>query len=1209
MCIAILLAASGQASAAPGDILFQDNFERSNPGVVGNGWTVTAAAGACTGVASTVVPAVYPTATITVAGSQQVPVNGITVGGQQIMAASYAGNTSPSTVTSNIRTQINACTAAITGNCTVAGYSATRSGSVVTITGPSTATGSPVVALGTPSGTGTTETFTATAFTAYTPATTTGGNTGCAGIDADTPPWNSTTLPLAPRANDNSRTMFTRWATVTVDTPVIDLSGKPAAQVTYWVRRGSDCFSEWPGNNQAGCNAALTPFTSLLGEEFQTQYKNSAGTWVVLSQYPTDAIPGEIFRPVIDLPADALHANFQLRFRQPSGSGFNGTNGGASGVLGYDYWHVDDVKITEMAATNYVGAFCDTFEGDLSRWTFTGTGNAAIGSRYFQNGAHDLDIRWGPVTVTSKPTDMTGATGKIEYWIKRGTGNVTTVPNTTGSDLPDTGKDLVVEYLTTTAGVWKALVPAATFAGGGAGGQVWTPVANSSTNSIAIPADANRSGFQLRFRLLAGAGYDQDYWHVDDVCLGTVITGTDLILTMAPTGTTTLAPGATSTITFTVTNNGPNVEPGAISITDTLPAGLSFVSSGSWSSGSLLPGATSACTSVGQVLTCTRVGTLGVLASTTLTITVQADANASGTVTNSARVAGQSLETVPADNTKTNSYSFAPAAFKAYETSTATGALTGRIYSKLAGTPFNLKVIAINAGAINATYNKSVTVDLIDGGAASCVSAIPLAGVAVSSTSPAFTATPYTYVAADGGVHIFTFTSAYAYRDAQVRIKDNVSTDCTSDHFAIRPSAFTITSTNATNTGASGVPAIKAGAAFNLTASSAAGYDGKPIIDNTAGMVLGTPSAGTLNGAFSVAPVATGIAAGASFTYSEVGNFGLAANAVYDSTFTLLDQPGDCIGSSSSNILANGQYGCTIGSVAVAQATGSSGFGRFIPDHFDTAIVLTAGVPMACPAGLTCPTSYNGFVYSGQPFTTQVTARNLSNTTTLNYDSAPGYSRAVTLSAWDAVGGTNANPGGGALALNTVLATAFSLGVASTNTPSYSFPATPVAPADIYIRAAESFGGDGVTSQRGASSVEGGIKVVSGRIKISNTHGSELLPLPATATVQYWNGSNYVTSNTDSLTTFYNTNVVFSNWQKNINTVNYPNSGATSVTPASVMFTNGVGSFKLSAPGAGKNGSVDLTTNAPTYLPSTTGRATFGVYKGKNEFIFLRENY
>ncbi|MGC2164781.1 MAG: DUF11 domain-containing protein, partial [Gallionella sp.] len=1051
-----------------------------------------------------------------------------------------------------------------------------------------------------------------------------GGNTGCAGIDADTPPWNGTTLPLAPHANDNSRTMFTRWATVTVDSQVINLAGKPAAQVTFWVRRGSDCFSEWPGNNQAGCNAVLAPFTSLLGEEFQTQYKNSAGAWVVLSQYPTDAIPGEIFRPVIDLPADALWSGFQLRFRQPSGSGFGGTNGGAPGVLGYDYWHIDDVKVTELAATSYSGSYCDTFEGDLSRWYFIGTGNAAIGSRYFQNGAHDLDIRWGAVAVTSKPTDMTAATGNIQFWVKRGIGNVTQVPNTTGSDIPEAGENLVVEYLTTTAGVWAPLVPTTTFVGGGTGGQIWCPtagancpVATPTTNSIAIPANANRAAFQMRFTLLAGSGYDQDYWHVDDVCLGTVITGTDLSLTMNPSNTTTtLSPGATSTITFTVTNIGPNVEPGAITITDTLPVGLSYVpnsSSPGWSTGAWPPGLTD-CSTVGQVLTCTRAGSLAVGASTSLTITVQVDANATGTVTNSPMVGGQSLETVPANNTATNSYSFSPSAFEAYETTTTVGATTGRIYTKLAGASFNLKVIAKNAAgtAINSTYNKAPTVDLIDGTLACIAGTAALAGVTV-------TPSPYTYVAGDSGAHIYTFTSNYAYPNVKVRIKDNTpAVGCSSDSFAIRPGAFTITS-SANNNNSTGT-SIKAGTAFSFTAASVAGYNSTPVVDNTAGMVRGSPNSGTISGAFTAAVVGTGTATGASFTYSEVGNFGLAANAVYDATFTAVDQVGhDCVTTAgldfSNTADADGKYGCSIGSVEVLQATGSSGFGRFIPDHFDTVLIPTPAAPLPCPTGLTCPcpggftcppATSNGFVYSGQSFTVQVIARNLTGGITSNYANA--YARTVTLGAWDALGSTTTNnPSAGTLAVTT--ANTFAAGVSITANQQYAI-ASATAPTNIFLRAEES-AGDGVISLRAipASSIEGGVMVVSGRIKIANAHGSELLPLPITATVQYYNAAgSWVSSTTDNMTSF-NSNLNTAPGGNLVATiVSGLGSGVAVSSPGTSAVVAGVRTFQISATG-GKPGSATVSLNAPSYLTSTTGRATFGVYKGANEFIYLREIY
>lgn len=308
--------------------------------------------------------------------------------------------------------------------------------------------------------------------------------------------------------------------------------------------------------------------------------------------------------------------------------------------------------------------------------------------------------------------------------------------------------------------------------------------------------------------------------------------------------------------------------------------------------------------------------------------------------------------------------------------------------------------------------------------------------------------------------------------------------------------------------------------------------------------------------------------------------------------------------------LTSGNY---LGSALTASGT-SANIGRFIPDHFDT--VTSGGMP--CPSGLTCPTQFNGFVYSGQAFTTQVTARNLAGATTLNYDSALGYSKAVALSAWDTAGGATPTPGGGTLNPNAVPSTAFNLGAATTATPAYTFPATPVSPTDIYIRAEESPGGDGVTSLRvpANTSTEGGMKIVSGRFKIPNAYGSELLPLLLTATVQYWNGTGWVTSTTDHATAF-NTNLSTGGGNVVATIINGLASGVSVTGAGAATVTAGVKTFTLGNPGV--TGSADISLNAPSYLlsgsnmggvnPSVAGRTTFGVYRGSNDFIYLRESY
>jgi hypothetical protein len=1129
------------------------------------------------------------------------------------------------------------------------------------------------------------------------------GNTGCAGIDSDVPPWN---VAAKPRAN-LTKSMFTRWNGVQVTTPTIN-AAVPAVQVEYWLRRGSDCFSEWPGNQSTGCtytatitvtgagstsvdgitingvqimsgpstaansnnavatnivakiNVAGSGFTASrngsivtitganmnaygdlpiisqnglmtltigtpnynpnYGEEFQVQYLNNANTWVNLKKYPAEGPPGQIYHPVIELPGDALWSGLKIRFYQPSGSGSQACNTNcAPGVRGYDYWHIDDVVVTELAAANYTGTFCDNFEGGQSRWTVTGFGDASQGSKYFQNGAHDMDIRWDSVTVTSKPHKMTTATGDISFWVKRGIGTGS-VPNLSGSDIPENNKNLVFQYLTK-ANTWTTL---ATFNGGGTGGQIFCPVvgpncpvATPLTNSFPLSSlvNPNLDAFQFRFSLVGtGTGYDFDYWHVDDLCIGAVAQPTDLSMTISPTGTTQVNPGATAVITLVVTNNGPNVEPGDITIIDNLPAGLSLDSTtaSTWSDGSMLPGATNACSANGLKITCTRVGSLAVSLSTTLFLRVKADPTAAGSgLLNTAIVAGQSNDTNLINNEAHNFYSFDQSPFNAYETSTAANSVSGQIYTKLVGTAFSLNAVAISAGAIKTNYAATMTVDLIDG-AATCATATALAGVTVSSTLVApYSYTPYLYTTGtgkDNGIHTFLFTVSNPYRNVKVRMTDtNGAKACSSDSFAIRPTVFTVSSTNATAAGTNKFRAATVaatGASFNLSAASVVGYDGVPLIDNT--KLVGSSVAGAISGSFNAAPVATGTASGAGFTYSEVGYFGLNADAVYDSTFTAVDQSVDCVALSANNTLTVspatpvGQYGCNIGSTAIPLA---SGFGRFVPDHFDT----TVTAPMTC-AGLTFATPCaSGLVYSGQVFSTvTVAAMNASYILTKNYTGT------VNLTAVDALGGVALAASVGSLG-GTTTVTGFANGTATltgslaanTGSPKFIFTTTPTLPTNVFIRATESTG-DGVTSLRAtaSASVEGGLKVVSGQVKITNAYGSELLPLTLTATVQYYSTNGWVRSLTDNVTslTLAATYPLVKNGVTSGNTTTPAPTGAANVGGGRL-------SIALGKPTGGGTGTATVNPTAPTYLPITSGAATFGVYKGSNEFIYLREAY
>jgi MSHA biogenesis protein MshQ len=151
------------------------------------------------------------------------------------------------------------------------------------------------------------------------------------------------------------------------------------------------------------------------------------------------------------------------------------------------------------------------------------------------------------------------------------------------------------------------------------------------------------------------------------------------------------------------------------------------------------------------------------------------------------------------------------------------------------------------------------------------------------------------------------------------------------------------------------------------------------------------------------------------------------------------------------------------------------------------------------------------------------------------------------------------------------------------------------------MQAVENAGADGVTSAD--STWEQGIKVVSGRIKVSNAYGSELLPLTLYATAQYYTTAGWTNSTTDSLTDLN----VAAGYAVGTGT------SATTLTPATGILNNGVLNILMAPPGTPGAATVLPTVvgcalPATCYLPVTQGTATFGVYKGNDRFIYRREN-
>lgn len=117
-------------------------------------------------------------------------------------------------------------------------------------------------------------------------------------------------------------------------------------------------------------------------------------------------------------------------------------------------------------------------------------------------------------------------------------------------------------------------------------------------------------------------------------------------------GGTTLTPGATTTYTLTMTNNGNTATSGTITVVDVLPTGLSISDNAGFTPGGT-NGADWTCVAASDVITCTSsIAIAGSGGASVFSLTVNVDANAAGTITNPAQVGGGGDPTNP--NAPTN---------------------------------------------------------------------------------------------------------------------------------------------------------------------------------------------------------------------------------------------------------------------------------------------------------------------------------------------------------------------------------------------------------------------------------------------------------------------------------------------------------------------------------------------------------------------------
>ena len=397
-------------------------------------------------------------------------------------------------------------------------------------------------------------------------------------------------------------------------------------------------------------------------------------------------------------------------------------------------------------------------------------------------------------------------------------------------------------------------------------------------------------------------------------------------------------------------------------------------------------------------------------------------------------------------------------------------------------------------------------------------------------------------------------------------------------------------------------------------------YNGSPVVNLTSCIL---PASGCINGVLSSGAFA-GSAGTVTSTTSSYSEAGTVTAKLSDVNFASVD--------------------ATDGSSIAERTVSSQEFtvGRFVPDHFD----ITANSPKFNPG---C----GSFTYLGQPFgfgTTPlltVTAKNSSGIVTQNYASTlwkmPANGSTITGQSWSAANGTvsavnnlpaadvsYSSPGTGAIH--------FSVGDPSTGGGLVFQRTSAIAPfngnltlsANITDSDGVSYGANpylltNIGFDDGNAATGNDAQIRFGRMDLANAHGSELLNMPVSLTAQYWNGTAFVTNAIDSCTslstpvsgaglTFYPE--VPSNAQGN----HLGASETFATVSATGKFVAGDGQLKFSAPGTGNDGYLDINIQTPNWLKfdwnaaaagdeAPSGRITFGVYKGYDNQIYLREVY
>jgi MSHA biogenesis protein MshQ len=577
-----------------------------------------------------------------------------------------------------------------------------------------------------------------------------------------------------------------------------------------------------------------------------------------------------------------------------------------------------------------------------------------------------------------------------------------------------------------------------------------------------------------------------------------------------------------------------------------------------------------------------------------------------------------------------------PSAFNAVDVGASP--MSGQITTKVAGAPFSLDVHALAAGGVDTAFTGAVLVDLLANAAT---------GVAMGADNCPVTATSLavgSVTLTAGSATVAMGEVADSWRDVRVRVRYPATgtatvTGCSADNFAVKPAALSAIASHAdwqsagtaatlANSDPDGGVIHKAGRPFSLrvTGYNADGavtgnYDGSPQAATTC--IL--PASGCVPGSLAVGSYGAGAGTVTSTTasYSEVGAVSVS---LVDSVYGAVD-------ADDTAASCAGYHACA---AAIS-------IGRFVPDHFDLAANAAAFAP-GC----------GSFTYIGQPFgfgtapAWTLTARNAAGATTQNYTGSlwklPGNGSTVSGQAWTASTGTvtpvAALPAPAVTALGAGVGRIdFAVGDPAGGGGLRFSRAAPVAPFSASLTLAASVADSEGVLHPGNPFQHAGIGFTGasdqqryGRLRLVNALGSELLALPVPLTSQYWDGQGFVHNGDDyctlvpALAPVAQTTPLTPGLTFHADSAQNRLAAGETAATLSAPLVAGNANLRLSAPGAGNHGYLDLAADAPAWLDynwdgvdqggdgnlhddNPRARAAFGKRRGSDAVIIRREIY